>query len=240
MAMYSLVHHPNIIPLCGVILKNNCPVSLVLEMQEASLKEVMNAAHISGYYLTMREQIDLAVGLLAGLTYLHELRPDSILHGDVRPTNILVTALMVAKLGDLGAARLTKTSLSVGALSPDYVAPERVPGEVQTPSHNTKAADIYSAGVTIAELFTGKQTGREGRESQRTLIQDQDLFDICGEMESFDPSLRPHAKVALERVQRLYSHSAYEQSPAKRMVRGLLHGSRVVLVNTSCYLLSEI
>ena len=235
MTVCSLVHHPNIVPMCGVTLENDCPVSLVLEMQEASLGEVMNAAHRSGNYLNLREQVDLVVGCLAALTYLHELRPESILHGDIRPTNVLVTALMVAKLGDLGAAHLANESLSVGALSPHYVAPEREPGVLHRCfSHNTQAADIYSTGVTMAELFTGVQTGREGRNGQLTLIQHEDLFDLCGQMESLDPSKRPDAKVALERMQRLYSHSVYEQSPAKRMVRGLLYGNKVVLVNISC------
>ena len=52
-------------------------------------------------------------------------QPTEILHGDICPRNILVTATMRAKLGDLGAARFQDASLSVGLLSPQYTPPER-------------------------------------------------------------------------------------------------------------------
>lgn len=230
--MSSLVHHPNIAPICGVTMEDERPLSLVLELQEASLAEVMDAAHKSGYYLTLREQVDLTVGCLAALTYLHGLMPDAILHGDIRPSNVLVSALMVAKLSDLGSARLVSASLSVGPLSPIYVAPERNPGSLASPCHNTKEADVYSAGVTMAELFTGIQVGENGKQGRLAKIARGDMFDLCVEMEAEDPSQRPGAKEALRRMEMIFRDRYYKRCPSRRMVRGLLHGSMVRLVAT--------
>ena len=136
----SKVHHPNVVSLLGVITQDDIPLRILSELLEASLSDVIVA---SGGSLFLREQVDVAVGCSAGICYLHDLE---ILHGDIRSTNVVVTALMEAKLCDLGAARLAEvSSLSAGPMSPDYVAPERLK---PAGNQNTKMADVYSLGVT--------------------------------------------------------------------------------------------
>ena len=120
----SRVHHPNVVSICGAIAENEVPLRIVMELLEGSLKDVIKAA-LKRRYLSMREQVDIAVGCLCGVMYLHQLQP-ALLHGDIRSTNILISKTMEAKIGDLGSCRFSNESLSVGPLSPQYIAPERV------------------------------------------------------------------------------------------------------------------
>ena len=69
----SRLHHPNIAAICGVIQQRDAPFSLIMELLQASLADVIEAAHVSGKYLTLREQTDVSHDCLSGLTYLHDL-----------------------------------------------------------------------------------------------------------------------------------------------------------------------
>ena len=77
-AVCSRARHPNIVSLCGV------PLRIISELLEGSLSDVIRAALRSKWFLSLREQIDLASGITAGVTYLHQLGPDGVLHGDIR------------------------------------------------------------------------------------------------------------------------------------------------------------
>ena len=69
----SRLHHPNIASICGVIQQRDAPFSLIMELLQASLSDVIEAALLSDRYLTLREQTDLSHDCLSGFTYLHDL-----------------------------------------------------------------------------------------------------------------------------------------------------------------------
>ncbi|XP_062505865.1 uncharacterized protein LOC134182478 isoform X2 [Corticium candelabrum] len=193
----SRVHHPNVVSICGAIIENEVPLRIVMELLEGSLKDVMKAA-LRSRYLSTREQVDIAVGCLCGVMYLHQLQP-ALLHGDIRSTNILIGKTMEAKIGDLGSCRFSNESLSVGPLSPQYIAPERVvEGRAVTP-RNTTQADVYSLGVTFVELFTG--VGAEVKRQE-------------------NPRDRISAAAALMQVNAVKQNDEYTSCPPKRMVKG--------------------
>lgn len=102
-----------------------------------------------------------------------------IVHGDIHPTNFLGTNRMEAKIGDLGASHFIGVSLSAGPVSLDYVAPERMPGSLDRAAHNTKEADMYSVGATLAELYTGKASTRAERPLEIVAISHPDLRFLC-------------------------------------------------------------
>jgi serine/threonine protein kinase len=219
-AVCSRLHHPNIAAICGVIQEEGAPFSLIIELLQASLADVIEAAHVSGKYLTLREQTDVSHDCLSGLTYLHEL-PLPVLHGDIRPTNILMTSVMRAKLGDLGAARFTDGSLSVGPMSPLYVAPERLADRTLP---NSKEADVYSMGISLGELFTGNQMDREDRPRQLRVVRQRNLRLVCVCMACDNVRNRMMASEVLAVNDRVFKTEDYDRCPPRRMVRGLADG----------------
>jgi hypothetical protein len=222
--IYSRLHHPNIVAICGVI---RDPFSLIMELLQASLADVISTAHKSGRYLTLREQIDVSHNCLSGLTYLHNL-PRPVLHGDIRPTNILMTSVMSAKLADLGAARFTDSSLSVGPMSPSYVAPERLADRTLP---NSKAADVYSMGITLCELFTGYQVDPEDRPRQLGSIGQKNLCLMCTKMVYENAEKRVTAREALERNDELLRTEEYNSCAPRRMVKGIMDGVEMVTLS---------
>ncbi|XP_062505962.1 uncharacterized protein LOC134182556 [Corticium candelabrum] len=214
----SRVHHPNVVSICGAIIDNEVPLRIVMELLEGSLKDVIKAA-LRSRYLSMREQVDIAVGCLCGVMYLHQLQP-ALLHGDIRSTNILISNTMQAKIGDLGSCHFSNESLSVGPLSPQYIAPERVAeGRAVTP-RNTTEADMYSLGVTFVELFTGVGAERKLRERQFRAVPYVPLQDICYAMAEENPRDRVSAAAALMQVNVVKQNDEYTSCPPKRMVKG--------------------
>jgi serine/threonine-protein kinase len=98
------------------------------------------------------DKTGLAIQLLKALKAAHV---NHIIHRDIKPENILVNKNNELKIADFGLAliqnehSLTQKSSIVG--TPSYMSPEQIRGEVLTPQ-----TDIFSAGVVIYELFTGK------------------------------------------------------------------------------------
>ena len=214
----SHVHHPNVVFICGAIIDNEVPLRIVMELLEGSLKDVIKAA-LRSRYLSMREQVDIAVGCLCGVMYLHQLQP-ALLHGDIRSTNILISKTMQAKIGDLGSCRFSNESLSVGPLSPQYIAPERVVEGRGPASPNTTEADMYSLGVTFVELFTGVGAEMKRRKSQFRAVPYVPLQDICYAMAEENPRDRISAAAALMQVNAVKQNDEYTSCPPKRMVKG--------------------
>ena len=212
----SHVHHPNVVSLLGVISQDGIPLSIVSELLEGSLSDVIKAAEGT---LTLREQVDVSVGCSAGVRYLHGL---NILHGDIRSTNVVVTSLMEAKICDLGAARFSDhSSLSVGPMSPNYLAPERsAPGQ-----HNTKMADVYSLGVTFIELMTGREPAPTKRMAQATSVRHPLIKRLGLGMVKQGPRERPLIGECLSQLIAVQkSDQEYRRCSAKRMVKGKVYG----------------
>ncbi len=98
--------------------------------------------------------LDWATQLCGVLKYLHEYKPYPIIYRDMKPSNIILTKSGSLKLIDFGIAREYKYDSSNDTVyigTRGYAAPEQY-GSGQT----TVATDIYSLGVTLYQLLTGK------------------------------------------------------------------------------------
>lgn len=112
------------------------------------------AAHIRSHDVpTPRTLADYARQLMSGLRVAHSA---GIIHRDIKPANILITDEQVLKITDFGLVRslhadegLTNTGSTVGTV--EYFPPEVAQGEKPG-----KYSDVYSAGITLYELFTGR------------------------------------------------------------------------------------
>ena len=125
-----------------------------------------------GARLTIRQRLRLFQTVCAAVHYAHR---NLVVHRDLKPRNILVTADATPKLLDFGiakildpgtddpAAPLTRTELRL--LTPEYAAPEQLRGDPIT-----TACDVYALGLLLYELLTGRHAyasrpaGRSGLE----------------------------------------------------------------------------
>ena len=128
---------------------------------------------------------------------------------------------MRAKLGDLGSARFSDASLTVGLVSPEYTATERMDGQSAQKSNET---DVYSMGVTMCELFTGVPPHRDDRLDQIQFVRQRDVRFLCMKMVSDEPSKRPSAANALTAIDRIRITHEYKACPPRRMVKGMFDG----------------
>jgi serine/threonine-protein kinase len=105
--------------------------------------------------LGAKEALEILDQVLAALTYAHR---GGIIHRDIKPENIMITADGRAKLGDFGLARAVSTgntltadaNVLMGTVA--YLAPE----QVQRGIADVKS-DIYSLGIVLFEMLTGKK-----------------------------------------------------------------------------------
>lgn len=120
--------------------------------------------------LTIQQRLQLFLQVLEAVQFAHARL---IIHRDLKPSNILVTAEGNVTLLDFGIGKLlsgdaTKeavlTQLPGQALTPEYASPEQIAGQSLG-----IASDIYSLGVVLFELLTGKRPYRLGRHSRAAL-----------------------------------------------------------------------
>lgn len=98
--------------------------------------------------------LDWAIQLCMVLDYLHSIKPNPIIYRDIKPSNIMLTESGKLKLIDFGTAREYKPMSDADTVyigTRGYAAPEQF-GTGQT----SAASDIYSLGVTLHHLVTGK------------------------------------------------------------------------------------
>lgn len=104
------------------------------------------------------EVLPIAVQVCRALDYAHSM---GIVHRDIKPANIMITDDGIVKVSDFGIAKILETTSETvaGAIigTPLYMSPEQIQGQ---PIDNR--ADIYSLGIMLYELLTGKPPFIEG------------------------------------------------------------------------------
>jgi eukaryotic-like serine/threonine-protein kinase len=122
---------------------------MVMEYVEGATLETL----ASGGRIPLEQMLDYASQTLAGLSYAHG---HGVTHRDIKPANIMITTHGVAKLMDFGIAKstedvqLTRPGTTMGSVY--YMSPEQVQG-----GPIDARSDIYSFGVTLYEMFTGRK-----------------------------------------------------------------------------------
>jgi len=142
----SKFQHPNIVSIYEIGFIGAAPY-LVLEYIAGPLLSHTVKAHRTG--VPIDQAIALITQVVDGLAYAHD---HGIIHGDLKPANVLVTPTKIAKITDFGIARRIGEQSSKGlAGSPRYMAPEYIAHRIMTP-----AADQFAAGIMLYQLLTGK------------------------------------------------------------------------------------
>jgi len=148
------LHHPNIVQFLGYI---DEPFIIVLEyIPNNSLSE-----HIGS--LSKNNKFNITLDILRGLAYLHNRKPYSLIHRDIKPTNVILTKSKFAKIADFGLSTFyTNFKLDNNETFPSldltgdvgterYMAPETI-----SKVYDNKV-DIYACGILIYEMYENKK-----------------------------------------------------------------------------------
>ena len=172
------------------------------------------AAVMAGGPLAPEDVVRLIAPVARGLATAHAA---GVVHRDVKPANILVTADdRSAKLTDFGIARLidatahlTVTGTTIGTAA--YLAPEQVRGD-----HITGAADVYALGLLLLEALTAQRAypgpaveAALARLTRQPLIPTSlppGWSGLIAAMTAADPTERPDASFVAQRLGELRSH----------------------------------
>jgi Protein kinase domain len=139
--------HPCIVGLYDVGTDANGVPYFVMEYVEGqTLEKILDAGP-----LQLEKALVWAADLTAAIVRAHQAK---VIHGDIKPANILITKDGQVKLGDFGIARFTTQVSSSGTLmgTPAYLSPEQILGHTQ----DTRS-DLFSLGVILYEMITGVQ-----------------------------------------------------------------------------------
>jgi eukaryotic-like serine/threonine-protein kinase len=164
--MLGRLDHPNIARLIDAGLLDATHPYLVLEYVEGEAID----AYCVAQGLTVEARVELFLGVLAAVVHAHS---HLIVHRDIKPANIFVTRSGTVKLLDFGIAKLLDdasgsaalTKSGGTALTPQFAAPEQLLGNPVT-----TATDIYSLGLVLYILLTGKHPVAAESDSSAQLI----------------------------------------------------------------------
>nr|CAB3482787.1 unnamed protein product [Digitaria exilis] len=148
----SRIIHKNIVKLIGCCLEVDIPMLVYEFISKGSLHDILHDQGMVQLNLNLRLRI--AAEAAEGLAYMHSTA--TILHGDVKPANILLDDEFVPKISDFGISRLIAIDK---AQHTKYVIGDRSymdPVYLQT-GILTKKSDVYSFGVVLLELISRKE-----------------------------------------------------------------------------------
>ncbi|KAI4368459.1 hypothetical protein MLD38_017015 [Melastoma candidum] len=154
-ALLSRIHHRNLVPLIGFCEEEHQRILVYEFMHNGTLRDHLHDP-VKQKQLSWLTRLKIAEDSAKGLEYLHTGCNPTIIHRDVKTSNILLDVNMRAKVSDFGLSRQADEDLThissvargtVGYLDPEYYGNQQL----------TEKSDVYSFGVVLLELISGRK-----------------------------------------------------------------------------------
>ncbi|XP_062230679.1 probable serine/threonine-protein kinase PBL25 [Phragmites australis] len=168
--MLSLLHHPNLVSLVGYCADGDQRLLVYEYMALGSLADHLLDNTPDQVPLSWHIRMKIAHGTARGLEYLHEKANPPVIYRDLKSPNILIDEEYNPKLSDFGLAKLgpvgEKTHISTRVMGTyGYCAPEYIrTGQL------TVKTDVYSFGVFLLELITGRRAVETSRSASDQIL----------------------------------------------------------------------
>jgi len=200
------LQHPNIVAIYEYG-EDAALAWIAMELVEGrSLREHLRA----GYRPSLQRLPEVLEQLLGALDYSHAR---GVVHRDVKPGNVLVSEMGVAKISDFGIARIERSHLTqAGEMlgTPFYMAPEQFDGQPAD-----ERSDVYAAAVIAYEVLCG----RRPFEAQGAILMKQILRDAPAAASTLEPRLPRALDAVLARA--LAKNAAERYSSASELLEAL-------------------
>ncbi|XP_047148066.1 receptor-like serine/threonine-protein kinase ALE2 isoform X2 [Vigna umbellata] len=155
--MLSRLHHRNLVTLFGICIEKQTRCLVYELVPNGSLESHLHGADKETGPLDWNARMKIALGAARGLAYLHEDSNPCVIHRDFKASNILLEYDFTPKVSDFGLARTaldernkhisTHVMGTFGYLAPEYAMT----------GHLLVKSDVYSYGVVLLELLTGRK-----------------------------------------------------------------------------------
>jgi serine/threonine-protein kinase len=167
----SKIHHPNVVPVFDVFLSGTEVILVQEYVHGVPLDKLFKASRERQEPIPVQVVVTIIGGVLAGLHAAHETKDEmgdslDVVHRDVSPQNVMVSADGTPRLLDFGIAKakssahVTREGFFKGKIT--YMAPEQLRGDESL----NRTADVYAAGIMLWELLVGRRLHQGRGESE--------------------------------------------------------------------------
>lgn len=154
--LLAKIEHRSLVKLLGYTEKGKERIVITEYVRNGTLREHLDG--LNGHILDFNQRLEIAIDVAHALTYLHLYAEKTIIHRDVKASNILLTENFRAKVSDFGFARAgptevgqthisTKVKGTAGYLDPEYLRTYQL----------TPKSDVFSFGILLIEILSGRR-----------------------------------------------------------------------------------
>ncbi|XP_073144742.1 G-type lectin S-receptor-like serine/threonine-protein kinase At1g34300 [Henckelia pumila] len=223
-ATISSTHHLNLVRLLGYCSEGRHRLLVYEFLKNGSLDRFLYSSDNGSFdkkVLDWQSRYKIALGMAKGITYLHEECRDCILHGDIKPENILLDENYNCRVSDFGLAKLLTMdkqrhrSLSNVRGTRGYIAPEWL---ANLPI--TAKADVYSYGMVLLEMVSGRRNFEVSSETNKKKFSSW-AYEECFEKDNIEGIMDKRlvgSEVDMEQVMRAIrvSYWCIQEQPTLR------------------------